>query len=121
MEFSWFGCWSVFANFVFIFIQSVLRVLVHTRFTPTPAIRSFEQDISLNSRRDCALMPPPSKAGDERPVEALRHGCQYVGVGNRPGAGDRSIRCNRRPVRVRQAWAGLQRHEKKRRGGEDDS
>jgi hypothetical protein len=45
MEFSFFGDWSVLANPVCMVSLSVLRVLVRTRFTPTPAIRSFEQDI----------------------------------------------------------------------------
>ena len=49
---------------------------------------------------------------DERPVEALSHGCHYVSVDERPGAGDRGIRGNRRPVREGQAGTGLQCHEK---------
>ena len=56
--------------------------------------------------------------GDKRPVEALSHGWRCVGVGERPGAGDRGVRGDRRPVR--QIRAGLQRHEKKRRGAEND-
>ena len=58
--------------------------------------------------------------GDERPLEALSHGCHYTRVGQRPGAGDRGIRSERRPVRGGQARTGLQRHEKERRGVEDD-
>src|SRR5665213_292947 len=59
--------------------------------------------------------------GDERPVEALRHGCRCTVIGERPRAGERGVRGNRRPVWEGQAWAGLQRHEKIRRGVEDDS
>ena len=59
-------------------------------------------------------------SGDERPVEALSHGCRCGVVGERPRAGDRGIRGYRRPVRGRQARAGLQRQEKIRRGFEDD-
>ena len=58
--------------------------------------------------------------GDERPVEALRHGCRCTVIGERPRAGERGVRGNRRPVWEGQAWAGLQRHEKIRRGVEDD-
>ena len=49
-----------------------------------------------------------------------RAGCRCVRVDERPRAGDRCIRGNRRPVRGRQDGTGLQRHEKIRRGAEDD-
>src|SRR5665213_854423 len=61
-----------------------------------------------------------SRGGDERPVEALRHGCRCVGVGESPDVGGRIICGDHCPDRQGQAWAGLQRHEKIRRGVEDD-
>ena len=60
------------------------------------------------------------RSGDERPVEALGHGCRCVGVGERPWPGDRGVRGDRRPVRGGQVWTGLQCREKIRRGVEDD-
>lgn len=58
--------------------------------------------------------------GDERAVEALSHGCHYVGVGERPGAGEGGIGGDRRPVQWGEARTGLQRHERIRRGAEND-
>jgi hypothetical protein len=44
MKFFFFGSWFVY-EFVGGTILSDLRALMHTRIAPTPAIRSFEQDI----------------------------------------------------------------------------
>ena len=66
----------------------------------TPVFIHQELQCRMVERDDAATeLVRTSVRGDERPVEALSHGCHYVGVGERPGAGDRGIRGDRRPVR----------------------
>src|ERR1017187_10190718 len=77
--------------------------------------RAVERDMAT-----IAEIMRTSIRSDERSVEALSHGCHYVGVGECPRAGHRGIRGQRRPVRGGQARTGLQRHEKIRRGAEND-